>query len=373
MKTNILATLFILIFSVIFILSCPVYAAGKNTRIVKDCYGRKVEIPAKVKKIVCLFSFSGHAVVLLGRGKDIVAVSNGITRDTLLLTICPSLLNAAVPKYKGAINIEELVKSKPDLAFISGDIGRNAGEAEKLNRFKIPYLIVDYCTIENQQFAIAMFAEALGIPERGDAYLDYYNQCIDLVQNRTKNIPTDKKVRIFHSVLEPTRTDPKQSLTTDWIKKANAISVSAERDLQFVDGEFYAGMEQILLWNPEMILVNEPSAHRLILKDVRWSAMKAVKNKKVFQMPIGISRWGHPGSIETPLAILWAAKTIYPDLFKDINIRAETKQYYKRFFDFELSDELLEQILDGTKMRKKKRKQKKQLKRTEHEKHSGLY
>lgn len=292
MKTNRSTNFFVLFFSVISVLSCPVYAAEKNTRIVEDCYGRKVEIPAKVKKIVCLFSFAGHAAVMLGCGKDIVAVSNGIKRDTLLLTICPSLLDTAVPKYKGAINIEELIKSNPDLAFISGDIGRNAGEAEKLDRFNIPYLVVDYSTIEKQQFSIAMIAEALGVPERGDAYLDYYNQCIDLVQNRTKDIFPDKKVRIFHSVLEPTRTDPKQSLTTDWIRKANAISVSAERDLQLVDGEFYAGMEQILLWNPDMILVNEPSAHKFILKDVRWSAMKAVKNKKVFQMPIGISRWG---------------------------------------------------------------------------------
>ena len=87
--------------------------------------------------------------------------------------------------------------------------------------------------------------------------------------------------------------------------------------------------------------------------------MKAVMNNKVFQMPIGISRWGHPGSIETPLAILWAAKTLYPDLFKDINIRTETRQYYKRFFDYELSDKLLEQILSGTKMRRKKQRQNK--------------
>ena len=76
-------------------------------------------------------------------------------------------------------------------------------------------------------------------------------------------------------------------------------------------------------------------------------------------MPIGISRWGHPGSIETPLAILWAAKILYPNLFKDINIRKETRQYYKRFYDYELSDKLLEQILSGTKMRRKKQRQNK--------------
>jgi len=316
---------------------------------------QKVELECEVdEKLI-----GGHAAVMLGKGKNIVSVSNGLKRDTLLHRICPSILDATVPKYKGAINIEELVKSNPDIAFISGDIGRSAGEAEKLDRFKIPYLIVDYSTIKKQQFAINMIAEALGVPERGAFYLDYYNRCIDLVQKRTRDIPADKKARIFHSVLEPTRTDPKESLSTDWIRKANAVSVSAERDLQLIDGKGYAGMEQILLWNPDMILVNEPSSYKFILNDIRWSTMTAVKNKKVFQMPIGISRWGHPGSIETPLAILWAAKTIYPDLFTDIDMRKETRQYYKRFFNFELSDKILEQILSGSKMRKTKHKNKK--------------
>ncbi len=358
MKTIRLTPFFILFFFVISALSCPVYAAGKNTRMVEDCFGRNVEIPAEVKNIVCLFSFSGHAAVMLGKGKNIVSISNGLKRDTLLHRICPSILDATVPKYKGAINIEELVKSNPDIAFISGDIGRSTGEAEKLDRFKIPYLIVDYSTIEKQQFAIAMIAKTLGVPERGALYLDYYNRCIDLVQKRTRDIPANQKSRIFHSVLEPTRTDPKESLTTDWIRKANAVSVSAERDLQLIDGKGYAGMEQILLWNPDIILVNEPSSHKFILNDIRWSTLTAVKNKKVFQMPIGISRWGHPGSIETPLAILWAAKTVYPDLFTDIDMKTETRQYYKRFFNFELTDKLLEQILSGSKMRKTKHKNK---------------
>ena len=138
MKTNIFATLLILIPSVIFILSCSAYAAEKNTRIVEDCYGRKVEIPAKVKKIVCLFSFSGHAAVMLGRGKDIVAVSNGIKRDTLLLTICPSLLEAAVPKYKGAINIEELVKTKPDLPLSPGTSAGMRVKLKSLTGLRFP-------------------------------------------------------------------------------------------------------------------------------------------------------------------------------------------------------------------------------------------
>ena len=73
-------------------------------------------------------------------------------------------------------------------------------------------------------------------------------------------------------------------------------------------------------------------------------------------MPIGISRWGHPGSLETPLALLWTAKTIYPDYFPDIDISAETRAFYKRFFNYDLSDEQVRQIVSGQGMRLDKNK-----------------
>ena len=345
----------ILIFSLAVTAAMPSPVKARNSSfLVSDCFGRRVTVPEKINRIVCLYAFSGHVAVMLGKGEQIVAVSNGLKRDTLLHKICPSILDAVVPKYKGAINIEELVKTSPDLAFISGDIGRNKGETAKLDAFNIPYLVVDYHSIQGQQFAIDMIAKALHVPERGTRYLDYYNRCLDRVHQHIRDIPPDSRIRIFHSVLEPTRTDPKQCLTTEWINRSGGVSVSAAQPLQFLDGKSYAAMEQILLWNPDVILVNEPSSRSFILKDIRWSAMAAVKNKKVFQMPIGISRWGHPGSIETPLAILWTAATLYPDRFGHLDMRAEIRTYYQRFFAIDLKDKKLDQILSGSKMRKRK-------------------
>ena len=73
----------------------------------------------------CLYAFTGHVVTMLGRGAQIVAVSKGLKRDTLLHRICPQILDAAVPKSKGAVNIEELLKARIDIVFIPGEIGRN--------------------------------------------------------------------------------------------------------------------------------------------------------------------------------------------------------------------------------------------------------
>ena len=100
---------------------------------ITDCVDRKVMVPEKVERIACLYLFAGHVVTMLGRGDDIVAVSNGLKRVSLLLDICPSIKNAMVPKSQGALNMEELLKAAPDVLFTAGEMSGNRGELEKLN------------------------------------------------------------------------------------------------------------------------------------------------------------------------------------------------------------------------------------------------
>jgi iron complex transport system substrate-binding protein len=87
--------------------------------------------------------------------------------------------------------------------------------------------------------------------------------------------------------------------------------------------------------------------------------VRAVKNKRVYKMPTGISRWGHPGSLETPLAVLWTVKTVYPEYSSSINMKKDTLFFYKKFFGYTLPDETLEKILEGRGLRKSKRNGKK--------------
>nr|MCR5781267.1 Fe3+-citrate ABC transporter substrate-binding protein [Clostridia bacterium] len=50
-----------------------------------------------------------------------------------------------------------------------------------------------------------------------------------------------------------------------------------------------------------------------------------------------------PG-VDTPVTLKWLAKTVYPDLFADIDITAETVEYYKAVFGVELTNEQAEMI-----------------------------
>ncbi len=322
-----------------------------STNTVTDCAGRQVKIPSKVNRIACLYAFSGHVAAMLGKGDNIVAVVDGLKRDKLLTQMYPSIKNAAVPSVEGAINIEELINTNPDVVFVKSDTAKTAGEAAKLDKSGIPYVVTDYRNIKEQQYAIDVIGKVIGAEEKARKYNEYYNKCVDLVKQKTAAIPREKRVRIYHSVNEATRTDTKDTLPADWIQAIGAINVSLDQNLRMLEGKHFAGLEQILLWDPDVILANEPGVADYIMTNKQWSSLSAVKNRKVYQMPNGISRWGHPGSLETPLAVLWTAKILYPDLFNDLNMESETKSFYKEFFNLSLSNDTVSQILSGMGMR----------------------
>ena len=74
-----------------------------------------------------------------------------------------------------------------------------------------------------------------------------------------------------------------------------------------------------------------------------WSEVNAVKNKEVFKMPLGMYRTYTPG-IDTPITLLWFAKTAYPDMFNDIDLIKETTEYYKDIFGINLTEEQIKSI-----------------------------
>lgn len=318
---------------------------------VTDFSGRQVSVPEKVDRIGCLYAFSGHVVTMLGRGDDIVAVVEGLKRDALMREMCPHIVNALVPASGGAVNVEELLNARPDLIFVRSETAANEGEAAKLQKTGIPYLVVDYRNMKEQMYIVEMIGQAIGKKEKAMQYNEYYQRCIDRVQERVKDIPPGERVKVYHSINEATRTDARDTLPADWTQTAGVINVSVNEDLKFLENKYFAGLEQILLWNPDVILVNETGVADYIMNNTQWSSLKAVKNHMVYQMPVGISRWGHPGSLETPLAILWTAKTLYPDLFTDLDMEAETKYFYREIFNYPITDQMVTRVLQGKGMR----------------------
>ncbi len=357
-KIKIIAVLMLLISILVLLPACGQNPAGGNekeaTITVTDSMGREVQVPEQVERIAALYSFAGYAVCLLGSGNDLVAVPDGLQRDLLLIEMYPEVANASVPRKGGAINAEELLRIKPDLVIVRQDSVADGKEAEKLDKTGIPYIVVDFTTMQEQRKAIETIGKAIGKLEEAIKFNDYFVDVIERVNNIVGDISTEDKVRLFHAENQATRATHETSLVADWTRAAGVINVSVGENLQLIGNDYFASIEQILRWDPEVIIVNETAAFNLIKGHPQWSGIKAVREGKVYQLPNGVSRWGHPGSVETPLALLWTAKTVYPEKFTDVKLEEETYYFYKTFFDIELDDEMIATVLKGGDLREPK-------------------
>jgi iron complex transport system substrate-binding protein len=327
----------------------PVTGEGPVT--VTDFFGRTLTLERPAQPPACLYAFTGHVVTLLGRGRDMVAVVDGLKKDLLIQQRVPGIHRLPIPAKGGVIHIETLLKANPDVVFLKPETAAAEAEIRKLERFGLPWFVAGYRNMDEQMTTIEMMGKICGRYDAARAYTGYYRDMIHMVKQRTGNIPEDQRVRLYHSVNEARRTDAAGTIEADWTRAAGVVNVSVGDRLHARGDKFFAGMEQILMWNPEVIIVNEAGVDLEILQDKKWAAVKAVQDKKVFPIPVGISRWGHPGSLETPLAILWTAKTVYPELFSDIDLKMEIKQFYHLFFDLTLTDEMVERILNNQGMR----------------------
>jgi len=330
-------------------LSAPPADRGRT---VVDCAGRTVALPERVDRIACLYAYTGHVAALLGCEDRMVAVVNGLKRDELMRRKVEGLDALPVPYNSGSVNIEELAAVAPDLIFLRIDHLQDAGEVEKLEGLGIPYLVVDYVTMADQEASIALMGEALGQEQRAADYLDCYRETLDLVRQRISQIPEDERRRVYHSVNEVVRTDIPGTLSWEILDAAGCVNVITDKEELRLDGE--KGMvtvEQIYLYDPDVVLANEPEATAYFREDSKFEGLRAVRKGAVYQLPVGISRWGHPGSLETPLAALHIAKLLYPDLFADIEMEEEVRTFYQTWFDLALTDEDVASILSGEGMR----------------------
>jgi iron complex transport system substrate-binding protein len=110
-------------------------------------------------------------------------------------------------------------------------------------------------------------------------------------------------------------------------------------------------MEQIYQWDPEIIYItnfSETMPEDLMGNKVKgqdWSRIRAIKEKKVYKIPLGIYRW-YPPCTDSPLMLKWMARKNHPEKFQEMSIEKEIKTYYQKFYKYQLNEKQIKRILN---------------------------
>lgn len=96
-------------------------------------------------------------------------------------------------------------------------------------------------------------------------------------------------------------------------------------------------MEQILNWNPDVILFAPDSVYSTVAEDSAWRKVTAIKTGAYYEVPMGPYNWmGFPPSVQRYLGMLWMAKLLYPEV-ATYDMYQETAKYFDLFYHAELT------------------------------------
>lgn len=165
---------------------------------------------------------------------------------------------------------------------------------------------------------------------KAEALVKHWNDTLDDLDKIIAKIPESERKSVYYTGKVITKAN-NGAWGRSWIEGVggiNAIPTDTTGDIS---------VEQAMEWNPDVIITQGGNGTADLLGDARIQNMNAIKNNQVYECPIGGFWWDRP-SPESTLGFLWLAKTLYPDDTKNIDLKKETKDFYKEFYEYDLSD-----------------------------------
>ncbi len=169
------------------------------------------------------------------------------------------------------------------------------------------------------------------------------------VNNIVSTIPDKEKIKVYYAEgKDGFSPDPLGSMHTRLLEFCGGVNV-AQVTLKPGYGMAGASLEQILLWDPDMGIIGRGSQATLftiIMTDSRWAQLKAVKNKKISIRPDNPLSWfdGPPGPCQM-VGMYWMINKLYPDKTSGLDLNEKIKEYYSKFFHYDLTDDQLTRLL----------------------------
>ena len=215
-------------------------------------------------------------------------------------------------------------------------------EAKQLKELGIAPVMVKNETVEELQESFRAIGELLGKEDRAQQFIDLYEDTYEKIKSYQAKVESAEKPKVLYLRNSELKLQGNDNFIKEALELAGADNVAAENsDIT---------MEEILEINPDIILLSwfdeftPEDLYNNTIDGQDWSNVKAVQDKRVYKTPIGIYRWDAPG-VETPLMMEWLASLIQPEVFSDIDIRKEVADYFKTYFEYELTDEDMSQIM----------------------------
>jgi len=316
---------FIGYFLIILMLSgCNAVGRGEKVRTITDMKGRRVEVPEKVTHI------AGGADIIYALHQQSKLVERGIYGKVAgpLAGIDPAFAARPIILEVNKINIEELAGLRPQVVFAYASFNKSEIGAMESAGLKVIALTGE--TFAQSFAAVELVGKVLQCEDQAKAYLSDCRRLLNLAAARTRDIPPDKRLKVmFAGPKSVFMVATGEMLQTEWLRLAGAENVAVGLKGFWCD----VSPEQVALWNPDVIFLGSSKDTYdvdKVLQSSQFKTVKAVQQRHVYAFPSNIGWWDWPAP-HCVLGVLWAAKTLYPQRFTDIDMTKVADEFYAKY------------------------------------------
>ena len=310
-----------------------------ETRVFTDSVGREVTVPVQIDQVavsgpmaqIVLFALCPDKLVGISNAWD-ESAAQYLDTEYYNLPLLGQLYGG-----KGELNLETLLESGAQVVI---DVGEAKGSiVEDLDALQeqttIPFVHID-AALATMDETYTLLGDLLGMPDEAKALADYCRSTYDRALTIADSV---EKANLLYVT-----GDAGLNVIARGAYHAEVIDLLSN-NLAVVDDPSSKGtgnevdMEQILNWNPDVILFAPDSVYDTVAGDAAWQGVTAIQNGAYYEVPMGPYNWmGFPPSVQRLLGMLWMAKVLYPAA-ADFDLYTEAAQYFKLFYHCDLTRE----------------------------------
>lgn len=322
-------------------------ASATTPATLRDQMGRQVTLPAKVEKLVAIpIPLASMVMALDGSAARLSGINSAARSDIddgLLGRMFPAAakIPTQVAGESFAPNGEALAAARPDLVIQWGD--RGDAIVTPIRQLGLPVLTLKYGDSRWAADWLRLTGAAIGKARRGEKLATWFETRASEVERRAAAVPASERPRVLYLMRGRSAllvAGKNTSMDGD-IARVGGINPAAG-----LPGFAPVGVEQILAWNPDIILLNNferDMSPQAFYADARFKGLAAVMKQRVYRYPRGGFRWDPP-SQETPLALDWLYGVLHPARPMP-DLRARIGEAYQTLYGYQVSEAEIDRIL----------------------------
>jgi iron complex transport system substrate-binding protein len=311
-----------------------------ETVLFTDSAGREVKIPAKIEHVT---ASGGLAQMFLIAVAPELLCTTDAPFSPAAAEFMPDYLDGlpAVGQFYGMenINLEEIAAIAPDVVIDVGEAKETiARDMDAISQAVMIPTVYVAATLDSTPEAFRTLGRLLDRAEKGEALAAFCEKTLAAANAVMAKVGSGKKSVLYCMGKEGLNVMSKGTFHAEVLDKlADNRAVVTNPASRGTGNE--SNIEQLYLWDPEIILFGYNSVYDSAPNDPAWRHMRAVQSGAYYEVPQGPYNWmGSPPSINRYLGMLWLLKILYPE-YANFDLYAEVAEYYRLFYGFELSKE----------------------------------